>query len=526
MRWEEKRRAGFNPLSNLKGDNTMPQDWGKKINHLEGWMESHPNSIVFAHLADCYLHAEDIERAIQICEDGLSKYPDYPSAYYVLAKCHMAKRQYEEAEKRLKKVLMLDPTYVRAHRRYGDLMIEIGWEKSGETSYKRVLEIDPLDNSTRAVMEKLQSAEIEDVQLEGEEESAADTDFFSNEQASFDDHVSPPDSIADEKIAPNQFDEVEEDLEEKPTEFEEEEERFSSILDDLFGSKMAEEEQKEEDTRQAIEKAAKLDQEKPDSPVFGEESSDSLDEDLTKNLSQQDDTDQPIADQDLNEKAEENESNLEFSEFTPEEDNLTADYGSDAFGVESDQIDENPFDSLDNIGADFEQNVEFVPEKEESTDDAQESNEPNEFADKISSEGENIYHETVDENEDMNQEFSLEDENEENIEDDELELGSVLEDLQESRSHMAPNEEIVHDNQSETEERTSDLKNESELKAESKHEHGEKILTPTLGEIFAAQGQYAKAISVFENLLKKDPDNPVYSKKIKELNKKLEENSD
>ncbi len=56
-----------------------------------------------------------------------------------------------------------------------------------------------------------------------------------------------------------------------------------------------------------------------------------------------------------------------------------------------------------------------------------------------------------------------------------------------------------------------------------KKRDGEKIVTPTLGEIYAAQGQYAKAISVFELLLKKHPDNEVFFQKIEILKRKLEE---
>ncbi|MFQ5824439.1 MAG: tetratricopeptide repeat protein [bacterium] len=56
-----------------------------------------------------------------------------------------------------------------------------------------------------------------------------------------------------------------------------------------------------------------------------------------------------------------------------------------------------------------------------------------------------------------------------------------------------------------------------------KKSEGEKIVTPTLGEIYAAQGQYAKAIDVFERLLKKHPENEVYAQKIEMLKQKLAE---
>lgn len=53
-----------------------------------------------------------------------------------------------------------------------------------------------------------------------------------------------------------------------------------------------------------------------------------------------------------------------------------------------------------------------------------------------------------------------------------------------------------------------------------------KLVSPTLGEIYAAQGEYTKAIKVYQTLLEKHPDEQGYQDKIKELRKKLEEKSD
>lgn len=54
----------------------------------------------------------------------------------------------------------------------------------------------------------------------------------------------------------------------------------------------------------------------------------------------------------------------------------------------------------------------------------------------------------------------------------------------------------------------------------------EKIVTPTLGEIYAAQQQYTKAIGVYEILRKKDPDNELYKQKIEYFQKKLDESQE
>jgi len=67
------------------------------------------------------------------------------------------------------------------------------------------------------------------------------------------------------------------------------------------------------------------------------------------------------------------------------------------------------------------------------------------------------------------------------------------------------------------------VENRVELDENAVPKQKEKIVTPTLGEIYAAQHQYSKAINVYEGLMKNDPDNEIYKQKIELLQKKLEE---
>jgi len=50
-----------------------------------------------------------------------------------------------------------------------------------------------------------------------------------------------------------------------------------------------------------------------------------------------------------------------------------------------------------------------------------------------------------------------------------------------------------------------------------------KLVTPTLGEIYISQGQFAKALGVYQLLFKNNPENQIYKQKIEYLKKKLEE---
>ena len=67
---------------------------------------------------------------------------------------------------------------------------------------------------------------------------------------------------------------------------------------------------------------------------------------------------------------------------------------------------------------------------------------------------------------------------------------------------------------------------ESTQSAAENENDSESFVTPTLGEIYAAQGQYAKAIEVFKTLIKKNPNNEWYQSKIDFLQKKLDESEE
>ena len=67
---------------------------------------------------------------------------------------------------------------------------------------------------------------------------------------------------------------------------------------------------------------------------------------------------------------------------------------------------------------------------------------------------------------------------------------------------------------------------ESDADDTSEEKKDNKIVSPTLGEIYAAQGQYAKAIKIYETLVKNNPEEESrYREKIEALKKKLDESA-
>jgi len=122
----------------------MPENHAAEIKALSQYLQAHSESMVFARLADRYLRMNEIDRAIEICQKGIGNHPNYAGAHFILAKCHLAKRQYDEMEKCLKRVCKLEPAFLPAHKMYGEFMGTMGQKKAQNDRYRLIQRIDPL----------------------------------------------------------------------------------------------------------------------------------------------------------------------------------------------------------------------------------------------------------------------------------------------------------------------------------------------------------------------------------------------
>ena len=259
----------------------MQEIYKTEIRKLNDHLHQNPSSMLFARLADRYLSLQEIEKAIDICQSGLRHHPNYSSAYYVLAKCFFARKQYDEAERRLKRVISLEPSFLKAHKLYSDLMAEIGWTQSSHSSLRKIHEIDPFF----PLLEEARVAEVKEATPAAPARPAtpppqptptpvvAKSDLLDMDSIMGDypiETLNIAEELYEEPAAPppmstttlTPMPEIEEDLlSELPADdFEKEEARFSEILDDLFSPRMVEEERAENETRTIIERAGRIDQ--------------------------------------------------------------------------------------------------------------------------------------------------------------------------------------------------------------------------------------------------------------------------
>jgi len=406
----------------------MQKSLKEEVKHLEGKLEKNPTSILFARLADMYLQSDRLEDAIVMCEKGIKKYPYYVTGHYILGKCYLRKKLFDQAEKELKRVLLFDPKYIAAHRDYGELMAQIGWNNTCEMSYEEILRIDPFNEKARQRLEELR-------------EQLALT----------------PDSKRDSNNG-LEFDEVEESI-------------LTGVTTTL------EEPKPSPQPKEPLEA----------DPLEGFGDSDAIFEDMNGHDHDVETSIDILDDIFSDEKLE----NFELKEI-----NFPKSEPEHPFHQERD---EEPID--------VDARIEPEPVEPSDEDDVfglMHEGPTNGVEDKNFNER-NIEHDTM---------------VPEQIGDlSESELQAIMDD--ESPDHA----EAESDNEFEmfpgaSPQRKINTPAEEKSAAEKKKE---KIVTPTLGEIYTAQHQWAKAIGVFEILRKKDPNNPVYIKKIEYLQQKLDE---
>jgi len=448
----------------------------KIIQRLEARLQDNPKSLLFARLADYYLKQDRIDEAIDLCEEGVKHHPSYVTGNFILSKAHLAKNDRDKAEAELKKVLSHDQQYLSAQKELGDLMARTGWENKAVMHYKDILRIDPMDDETRQILNKISyDGSLQDATMPEEKKEDDRTPEVTEEEA-------PVESM-EEADWGEQLEEV-----------------IADTTSDIETQEVPKSEHPAEETiifdETSIEDSSS-ESEKPGEQTEEEEkeipSSDSPDEPQEAEGADETSpapTESPLIEETILELPD--EDTVEESDETPSTDFLETELKS-----EKDDF------SFDIVEADSEK----TPEEDQAPITLEESE----------TKGEELISEDIGDmekkeetpisSEDLSQfDVSLESSGETSEkEPEETEEGSPL----------LASEDTIEEGTSE-EENLEDAENDKQ-----------KIVSPTLGEIYAAQGQYAKAIRIYETLLKNSPEKETrYLKKIEELKKKLDESND
>lgn len=125
------------------------------IRRYEERLAKDPTSLAFAPLADAYRKAGRIKEAIDLCQEGLSRHPDFQVARMILARAYMADGDQEEALRELNRVAAVTPDDVQCHRLLADLYRKAGDLDRAVIHLERVTSLDPGDKEAKAVIDLL-----------------------------------------------------------------------------------------------------------------------------------------------------------------------------------------------------------------------------------------------------------------------------------------------------------------------------------------------------------------------------------
>ena len=135
----------------------MNVDLNAEIKHLQERYDKTPESRIFAPLADACRKNGDVDKAIELCEAGLERYPDYASAHVILGKCFYDKGATERSRAEFERVIEIDPENMVALKFMGDILMSEGDRDGATSNYRRILAIDPTNEEVSGTLEGLEN---------------------------------------------------------------------------------------------------------------------------------------------------------------------------------------------------------------------------------------------------------------------------------------------------------------------------------------------------------------------------------
>lgn len=120
-----------------------PKEIDERIEKCQKILGQHPESQIFAALSEAYRKKGDLEKAKQICSQGLSIHPNYGSAHLVMAKIDLDQKSYQEAEEELMLAVQTDGMTRTTEFLLSQILIQKGQVKEAGAILERLSNVDP-----------------------------------------------------------------------------------------------------------------------------------------------------------------------------------------------------------------------------------------------------------------------------------------------------------------------------------------------------------------------------------------------
>ena len=125
------------------------------IRRYEERLAKDPASLAFAPLADAYRRVGRTREAIDLCREGLGRFPHYTTARLILAKAHLEDGNAEAALAELGVILQSSPKDAQVHRLAAGIHRKAGRLEEARQHLERVVKLDAGDRESRLLLETL-----------------------------------------------------------------------------------------------------------------------------------------------------------------------------------------------------------------------------------------------------------------------------------------------------------------------------------------------------------------------------------
>jgi len=141
---------------NPQGDGAAGEDPAAgAIRRYEERLAKDPASLAFAPLADAYRRVGRTQEAINLCREGLGRFPHYTTVRLILAKAHLDDGNPEAALAELGVILQSSPKDAQVHRLAAGIHRRAGRLEEARQHLEHVVKLDGGDRESRLLLETL-----------------------------------------------------------------------------------------------------------------------------------------------------------------------------------------------------------------------------------------------------------------------------------------------------------------------------------------------------------------------------------
>jgi predicted regulator of Ras-like GTPase activity (Roadblock/LC7/MglB family) len=132
---------------------TVDVEIENRISKCQKILEMDPNSQIFAALAEAYRRKGELEKAFQVCHNGLRLHPNYGPAHLVMAKVNLDRGLYDWAETEVQKARQVEGNNRTIELLLAEINIYKGEFQVAIKSLRRLAVSDPGNDHVKRLLE-------------------------------------------------------------------------------------------------------------------------------------------------------------------------------------------------------------------------------------------------------------------------------------------------------------------------------------------------------------------------------------